>query len=293
MATRLAWWLNLDASHELEQPRAYGRPTRLSPAVRSLTARMTTLLDPDDLLLDGGEPAGPRAERALAFCPTPSALANLQRLGFTLPPAPGPEVLRAVATRAFCAERLGQTLAGATYVRDLQTLTDHVARDPDCTWLLKRDFSFAGRERRLVTGGVLDMPTLGFARRSFARGQGLQVEPLLARTLDCARHGYLLVDGTLLSGPVMLQVCDERGVWQRSEPALPGTLTPDESAQLEAALRGAGAALHEAGYFGPFGVDAFRHRVASGSAFQPRCEVNTRFSMGYPRSLLERALQCA
>ena len=51
------------------------------------------------------------------------------------------------------------------------------------------------------------------------------------------------------------------------------------------------AALHAAGYFGPFGIDAFRYRLpGGGEAFNPRCEINARFTMGYPRALLLAAL---
>jgi hypothetical protein len=64
-----------------------------------------------------------------------------------------------------------------------------------------------------------------------------------------------------------------------------------ERAALERAAREAGRALAAAGYFGPYGSDAFRYLDQRGQpAFQPRSEINARFSMGYPRGLLEAAL---
>lgn len=64
----------------------------------------------------------------------------------------------------------------------------------------------------------------------------------------------------------------------------PGHLLADE---VERTAR----ALAAAGYFGPFGIDGFSYRQADGGvAFNPRCEINARFTMGYPRSLLLEAL---
>jgi hypothetical protein len=41
-------------------------------------------------------------------------------------------------------------------------------------------------------------------------------------------------------------------------------------------------ALLEAGYFGPFGIDAFRWVDRAGvERFNPRCEINARYSMGW------------
>ena len=41
-------------------------------------------------------------------------------------------------------------------------------------------------------------------------------------------------------------------------------------------------ALLPAGYFGPFGVDAYTYRGRAGaSVFQPRSEINARYSMGF------------
>jgi hypothetical protein len=292
MATRIAWWLNLDAPLELEQLGRYAEPARVRERAHALKARMQTLLHPDDVVLDGSRGASDHAGFiALAFCPTPSALSALARLGFAVPPAPHVDLLRTLSRRAFAA-RLGQTLPGAAYVESLAALEAHVVR-PCLTdeWLLKRDFSFAARERRRVRGAKLDTSTLGFARRSFGRGQGLQVEPYVQRTADFAQHGYVSRQGVLLLGDPMLQHCDERGVWQASGPLPEGALTEPERAALAHSACEAGLSLQRAGYNGPFGVDAFRYVGERGEpAFQPRSEVNVRFSMGYPRELLERAL---
>ena len=51
---------------------------------------------------------------------------------------------------------------------------------------------------------------------------------------------------------------------------------------LLAAFDDTSRGLREAGYFGPFGVDAFAWEDELGARrFQPRCEVNARYSMGW------------
>jgi hypothetical protein len=232
----------------------------------------------------------------LAFCPTPHAVSRLRALGLELSLAtPNLDVLQEANGRAFCA-RLGQTLPGATYVESMEMLEDSVRRaGPHQELVLKRAFGFAGRERRRVIGGVIDPSTAGFAEKSFRAGQGLQVEPWLRRHRDFALHGYLALDGRFLTGPLMRQECDPMGRWKRSflADAEPGSdLRADHRDLLARELERAASGLHAIGYSGPFGIDAFEYQGAHGSAeFQPRSEINARFSMGYPRSLLERALE--
>lgn len=293
MATRIAWWLNLDAQHELEAPQRYRCDAAMVARIRALAARMTTLLSAHDVLLNVGEaaPHPPTEYVASAFCPTPSALAALHARGYVYGSAPTLAVLTQVTRRSF-AVQLGQTLEGAAYVTSLAELETMLQTPaPSGEWLLKRDYGFAGREQRRVRPGALDAATRSYALNSFSCGQGLQVEPYYTREADFAQHGHLGRDGKLWVGPVMRQRCDERGVWQESMRAEQGALSPSEAAELGEHLQKAGKALYAAGYFGPYGVDAFRYFTANGTrAFQPRSEVNARFSMGYPRELLEQAL---
>lgn len=110
------------------------------------------------------------------------------------------------------------------------------------------------------------------------------------RLLDCSKHGYVLRDGRVLSAPPRLQQIDAMGrfLGMATDAA---SLTAAEDAQLTTQITRVGAALHHAGYFGPFCIDAFRYRTADGDAFNPRCEINARFTMGYPRALLLNALR--
>jgi hypothetical protein len=292
MATRVAWLLNLGAEAELEDPRRDAWSPALASQIADFRARMTALLAPDDRVIDVDDDVR-ACDLALAFCPTPRALGRIAAAGLVPPAAPPLAVLARVNGRGFCAA-LGQTLPGATHVRSLPDLLAAIAGDAPDGWLLKRDLSFAGRERRRVQDGTLDASTEGFARRSFARGQGLQVEPWLERTADFAQHGYVLPSGRVLLGAPLAQHCDARGVWQSSGPLADDALSAHERDLLARSVADAGRALVAAGYFGPYGIDAFRYRARDGSLrFQPRSELNARFSMGYPRALLEHALGVA
>jgi len=287
--------MNLDADVELSAPHQYRPALEREIRIEKLLSCMGTLLRPDDLVLGPATPSLPAGTRVLTFCPTPHALGRLAALGLTPSlPSPSLSVLREANGRAFCA-RVGQTLPGAAYIYSMETL-EEMARQagPGQELLLKRPFGFAGRERRRVIGGVLDPSTAGFAARSFRTGEGLQVEPWLRRGRDFARHGYLAEDGRLLKGPLMEQQCDPMGRWQGSVVAdVSGSpLRPEHARQLEEELERTAQALSAIGYFGPFGIDAFEYERADGEpGFQPRSEINARFSMGYPRDLLERALR--
>jgi hypothetical protein len=290
MATRIAWLLNLDADEELADPRHYRVKPELEARIAALVPRMSMLLRPDDLVLPGSGPV-PGDLTVLTFCPTPSALARVRALGAKVAFALPHELLRSVNGRSFCAA-LGQTLPHARYVRDMAELEAAIrAPSPSGAFLLKREFSFAGRERRQARHLELDASTRGFAARSFARGEGLQVEPLLELLAEFALHGFVLGGGRWLTGPLVAQDCDRQGRWLGSRLSAPDALSASEQAALEAELTRVASALGDLGYVGPFGVDAHRYRDARGRvAFQPRSEINARFTMGYPRELLARAL---
>jgi hypothetical protein len=288
-AARIAWLLNLDADLELQDPARY-RPATLASVPHDWRTRMADLVAPEDLVLPADD-ARPGECVVLAFCPTPSACAQLLALGLPPPPAPALATLRSVNDRAFCAE-LGQCLPGASFVRDMPALERQLA-DGSLTGrhVIKRAFSFAGREQRRVQDGVLDDSTRGFCRRSFARGEGVQVEPWVDRLADFSRHGYLSRAGRVWIGEAREQHCDPLGRFIGVS-TIAGSVTESEAEILASELKRTAAALTAAGYFGPFGIDAFRYRMPDGStAFNPRCEINARFTMGFPRALLLQVLR--
>jgi len=59
-------------------------------------------------------------------------------------------------------------------------------------------------------------------------------------------------------------------------------LTPEAEHALIRSAEHAAGALSDAGYFGPFGVDAYFWRTGSGALrFNPLGELNARYTMGF------------
>lgn len=265
-----------------------------SPAVTArfpaLTDRVRALLGPGDVVLGvdvDALPAGTFEGRA--WCPTPRALRLLERAGARVPEAPPLDVLRRVNHRAFSAA-LGQSLPGARFVTRMDEAEEALSA-PSCTgtWLLKRAFGFAGRGVRRVRPGPLSQADRAWVRASLAPGLGLSVEPLVQRLLDLGQHGFVARDGGLTLGEVTVQQVDASGTWRGSARADEGAFTRDEREALHRALVESGEALREAGYFGPFGVDAFRWLDPDGQTrFEPRCEINARYSMGWAMGMGDR-----
>jgi hypothetical protein len=282
MARSRIWLLNFDADEELARPVGYTPSAAVLRRFQPLADRIG-LVPPDDVILEEWNGAslatrGPLEGRA--FCPTPRALRALARVGARLPEAPSLDVLRRVNHRAFCAE-LGQCLPGARYVRSRDELLAALATD-DGPWVLKRPFGFAGRGRQKLRSGELDASVLPFVRASLETGEGLEVEPWVERTLDVGLHGFVARTGTVTMGSPTHQIVDDAGAWLESAPAPRGLLTDAEESLLFTEAERVAHALLDAGYFGPFGIDAFRWKDRVGnSRFQPRCEINARYSMGW------------
>lgn len=281
-----AWLLNFDAEAELEDPAAQTPSRAIANRSRALAAQVSALLGPGDVVIDRDSPAphiaGAPPFLGRAWCPTPGALRAIAAAGAVVPRAPSFEVLRRVNHRRFSAE-LGETLPGARFVATRAELDAALALpSPTGRFLLKRPFGFAGRGRRAIGPGAPDEAETRWIEASLSRGEGLQIEPLVDRVADFALHGHLGTTGNLAIGEATVQRCDPSGAWHGSARAAPGELAEGEMRALAAAIEEAAAALRSAGYFGPFGVDAFRWRDASGaSRFNPRCEINARYSMGW------------
>ena len=286
MDGRRAWLLNLDAEDELASRGGHTPSGAMMRRCAALGRRVEGLLGPGDVLLERAT-ALPRGERwrGVAWCPTPRAIRALEAAGAVPPAAPPLEVLRRANHRRFCAE-LGQTLPGARYVETHAELAEVLgAAAPGAPWLLKRPFGFAGRGRRRVVAGQFDPADARWIEASLRTGEGLQAEPWAARAGDFALHGFLDQDGCLTLGVPTEQCCDERGAWSGSARCDVGALTKSEQAALEASAYQVAEALRRAAYFGPFGIDAFRWQDDGILRWNPRCEINARYSMGWPMGM--------
>jgi hypothetical protein len=296
---RHAWLLNFDAEDELARPAGYTPSRAMLERCAALAPHVRALLGPDDVVLaetptvtTPSRTGGMLAEfNGRAWCPTPRALRALRAAGAQLRSTPPLPVLQAVNHRKFSAD-LGQTLPGACFA----LTPDEVARalagpSPTGQWLLKRPYGYAGRGRLKLDParpGDLDRAQ-AWIQASLRSGEGLQVEPLAARRGDFALHGHLRPEGGVVLGEPTCQRCDDTGAWLGSTRAAPGDLSSAERTALLEHAGLAAAALHRAGYFGPFGVDAFRWEGPSGERrFNPRCEINARYSMGWPAGMGDR-----
>jgi hypothetical protein len=287
MATRRAWVLNLDADLELAAGAGYTPPGRVLEAMVPHVARLAPLLlGPDDVLVREASPSDTaRGLPGRAFCPTPRALALLRAAGAEPEPHPSFEILRRVSSRAFSAA-LGSTIPGAELVTDVTRaralLESAPLADIAVRWRMKRAFGMTGRGQRVVAPGRVSDADLAFLGKAVREG-GVQIEPNVTIEREHAIHGHLGQDGTLRLGALVLQRCDARGAWLATEPFT--GQTPDDEA-LEVRLREeagrVASALGAAGYFGPFGIDAYLYRAADGSSrLQPRSEINARYTMGF------------
>lgn len=280
------WLLNFAAEREAEGK--LSRREGLYERVDELVPRTSGLVPEGDAVARADDPAGRYAGFVgVTWCPTPLALAELARLGATPVAHPSWPLLRALLARDDAAEHLGLTLPGARFVRDEATL-DGALQLPSPTGrvLARRRFGFSGRGRRLLAQPP-SADDLAFARRAVREG-GLLVEPWLERDADFGLHGFVGRDEIMLGRPTT-QCIGSGGVWEGSRPTEPGELHPDELAALRDAAEEAARSLQRRGFFGPFGVDAFRYRGQDGALhFNPRCELNPRYSMAWALGMPDR-----
>jgi hypothetical protein len=272
-----AWVLNLDAELELEKP-SFNARTRFLEQLALYGAGSRALLGPGDVLL-GDEEAGPDVAGRLgrAWCPTPRALSRMRAARVTPEPHPPVEVLRSVNHRRFAVE-LGGGLPDQHYVERRPELEALLTRR-EHPWLLKRPLAFAGRGQQRAYGS-LDEKQWSWVDASF-KVSGLVVEPLVTPVLEVSLHGFIWRDRRHELGRVCVQEVSDRGVFRAIRLAQPGELTSAE----EDALRRRGAkvanALAAAGYFGPFGIDAYRYTLNGVCGFCELGEINARYSMGF------------
>jgi phosphoribosylaminoimidazole carboxylase (NCAIR synthetase) len=244
---------------------------------------VSLLLGPGDIVIEEGFEARQAPGYAgRAWCPTPRALRAIAASQAKVPLAPSVEVLRKVNHRRFCAA-LGLMLPGSMYVETMVDLEKAIAGpSPGQQWLIKRAFGYAGRGRLKIKAPELSPQERAWVSASLRSGEGLQAEPWVERTGDFALHGHISRGGQWQLGEPTLQTCDKYGVWEKSSVTRLGDVSETERRALFDAACEAASALVAAGYFGPFGIDAFRWRDAGGVLrWNPRSEINARYSMGY------------
>lgn len=288
---RRAWVLNLDAEAELEAGRRY-RPSRhLEGIVRARAGLLRELTAPGDVVLTEEllerEPDAARGLQGLAWSPTPRARALLERAGARVGEVPDLAVLQRVNGRPFTAElraRLWPEALEKRVVTAREELLALLARPADRGWLVRRTFGAAGRGRRRIHAGRPDAAELAWIEAGLRRGP-LVVEPFVRVTREYTRSGQVDAAGGVRLWAPCHQTTDRHGAWTDSEPLAASEVREDDE-RLAQAAEEVGRALHAAGYHGPFGIDAFRHRTPEGGeALNVLSEINARFTMDWARAL--------
>ena len=276
----IAWLLNFDAELELARPRQYQPSHRVLHLCERFAPRAGDLLTPHAIVLSRPTQPGCAAEhRGVAWCPTPHARRELQRAGAQLGPAPSLQCLQKVNSRRFLVS-LGLTLPGALYTRKRQDVVQYLAHFSAHGCVLKRDHGFAGRGIRRIRG-VPQRDDWHWIDTALGLG-GLLLEPWVRVDAEYSQHAYLPQQGALRVGVPCQQHTDTRGRWLRTEPLKPGSLQPPLAHALATAVHRCGEALRQAGYFGPFGLDAYTYEDLGGSlGFNAHSDLNARYTMGY------------
>jgi hypothetical protein len=272
----VAFFLNFDAELELEGGPRYTPTRAIEERTRQLATAMRPTLPTDAVIVHPlGEVASTEAI-AITWSPTPRALRFVDAAGLTRPTfAPSIDVLRRVNDRRF-AFALADELAGACSVANADEAREALARPGE--WLLKRCFGVSGRGQRRVRGGDTSALDLAFVEASLRKHGALVIEPRVPIERELSVHAWQ-VDGRTKVRSFREPIVDSRGQFVRSRNA--AGLTPSIRDSLEATAIRVGAALHAAGYDGPFGIDAFVYRVNGRLELRALSEINARFCMGW------------
>jgi hypothetical protein len=306
------WWLNFDAERELAVPSARAMSARLRLQAAERAHRFAPALCLEEPYLLPGELPARTDERVLVWCPTPGALEDVRRAGFRAPHAPAFEVLRRVNDRRFALELSRSAALRALQKRlvdaypatlPFETARGFVAGEQEVASAvgsmqdsarLKRLFGFAGKGQwRLRRPQEPDAETLRWLRGASSSG-GFVYEPEVALDVEASIHG-LVTERALVLGQPCIQVCDPFGAPSSVRRATPSEL-PDEFARCLAETAAVvGCAVRDAGYFGPFGVDARLFTWRGERGVQLLGDLNGRFTLGWSTGLgpeRDPALKC-
>ncbi|HEY6724398.1 MAG TPA: hypothetical protein VI197_10205 [Polyangiaceae bacterium] len=282
-----AWFLNLDAEVELGLLHGYTAGHRTQDQVARHLAACAALTLGDPIY---GRDVVERQLPVFCWCPTPSAIGTLDGAGLRATRGPDLGVLRRANDRAWTVA-FADPAIGRRFVTAAddwrRLLLDQ--RPATGAWRLKRRFGFAGRgQRRLRAAPSAD--DLNWIAASLRQG-GLLCEAELPVFEEFSIHGYVDPGELLLGSPVSFST-DAFGA--PAGHAAPALGCGDLALVLADAATRVASHLVGLGYFGPFGVDAFRWRSKQGLLLNPVSDVNARFTLAWSTGmgqLRERALQ--
>src|SRR5690606_18160946 len=115
----------------------------------------------------------------------------------------------------------------------------------------------------------------------------VQMEPWQEVIAEYSLHGYIDAVGNTRLGVPCVLVDPSQLRYSRVDQLEPPDLTrtqsllPIERQQLQHETERVANGLVEVGYFGPFGVDAFAYTAGTQRRFNPRSEINARYTLAY------------
>jgi hypothetical protein len=286
MAAERVWHLNFDADVELADGASWKPNTAMRARFDELAARAVGLVPDGDVLVEDANEF--TDARGYSFMPTPSSRAALVVKGAEPIDAPDVSILRAVNSREACAS-MGDRLPGArwaTSAGDVEaTLASAQAGSP---WRARSPWGFSGRGNIAVSGGALRENERRWVERVCTMYGGVELVPWVERLADFGLHGFVARDGVLTLGEPTVQRCSPSGTWLSTERANADDFAKDEREALVESAERCARFLHEKGYFGPFGIDAFRWRDDRKERFHALCDLNARYSMGWGVGMKDR-----
>lgn len=176
----------------------------------------------------------------------------------------------------------------------MRHVDDWLAGGQPC--VIKADHGSSGRGLLRILGPADRATAPRWLANVFRAQPAVVVEPWLDRVADLSVCGHVQPDGDVRISGITRFLTDARGQYRGSVVGRPwfGLDTdivrfchgegrdPRFSARtLHDAASRAAAALHEAGYHGPFGVDALVHRDNGSLRLRPVVEINARWTMGH------------
>ena len=208
---------------------------------------------------------------------------------------------------------LGCPLPGSGLVRsvdDLCRLAEDCRRiyGDGAGWVLKGDYSAAGRERIVERSGKFPVVrVMEAAMRLLRRHRACLFEPWLNRSADFGCSLLIGEERTVLVGVHRLLVSPagrfqgvETVLGSRSEPAAIGPepferyLPPNEAVRMSRVASGVAAALAGIGYFGPAGIDFWRYADRNGEErVNLLGEINARLTFGLLARVLAQRIGAA
>lgn len=203
--------------------------------------------------------------------------------GITNTPHPPVEIVQAVNSRNFSFEletEWNVGLQGAFCFEDIESLEKHLKNQPAGEWLIKAEYSNAGRERIEGESAELSESQVNWIQKRFSAGQKLFFEPKVNAIREAGFQFTVPQSGEPVLEGIVPLVSSRAGGFQGSLFYHSNQIPADWNETVETAGKAA-ERIQSEGYYGPLGIDAMIYRDHQGNeAFRPIQDINARWTMG-------------